>query len=180
MEWAKKNNVKVVYAGSSSKHFNPSDSPYAMYKFLGEEVCKLYKKTYDVKVEIARFYNVYGPREIDDGKYATLIAKYKKSMRENKELTVVAPGTQRRNFTHIEDIINALVLIGTEGQGDEYGIGSHESFSVLEVAKLFKGNIVMLPERKGNRMTSDVVTNKTKALGWTAKKKLKDYINESN
>ena len=101
-------------------------------------------------------------------------------MRENKELTVVAPGTQRRNFTHIEDIINALVLIGAEGQGDEYGIGSDESFSVLEVAKLFKGNIVMLPERKGNRMTADVVTNKTKALGWTAKKKLKDYINESN
>ena len=64
MEWAKKNKVKVVYAGSSSKHFNPSDSPYAMYKFLGEEVCKLYKKTYNINVEIARFYNVYGPRAV--------------------------------------------------------------------------------------------------------------------
>ena len=68
-----KNNVKVVYAGSSSKHFNPSDSPYAMYKFLGEEVCKLYKKTYDVKVEIARFYNVYGPREVMHEKFGNVI-----------------------------------------------------------------------------------------------------------
>ena len=58
MEWAKKNNVKVIYAGSSSKHHDPSDSPYAMTKFLGEEVCKLYKKSYDVNVEISRFYNV--------------------------------------------------------------------------------------------------------------------------
>ena len=73
MEWAKKNNVKVVYAGSSSKHFDPSDSPYAMYKFLGEEVCKLYKKTYDVKVEIARFYNVYGPREVIHEKFGNVI-----------------------------------------------------------------------------------------------------------
>ena len=62
MEWAK-DNVKVVYAGSSSKHHNPSGSPYAMYKFLGEEVCKLYKNSYSVNVEIARFYNVYGPNE---------------------------------------------------------------------------------------------------------------------
>ena len=101
-------------------------------------------------------------------------------MRDDKELTVVAPGTQRRNFTHIEDIINALVLIGAKGQGDEYGIGSDESFSVLEVAKLFKGNIKMLPERKGNRMIAEVITSKTKALGWSAKRSLKDYINESN
>ena len=64
MEWSKKNDVKVIYAGSSSKHHNPSDSPYAMYKFLGEEVCKLYRKSFGVNVEIARFYNVYGPGKI--------------------------------------------------------------------------------------------------------------------
>ena len=73
MEWAKKNNVKVVYAGSSSKHFSPEDSPYAMYKYLGEQICKLYKKSYNIKVEIARFYNVYGPRQIKIGDMATVI-----------------------------------------------------------------------------------------------------------
>lgn len=179
LEFARKRKCKLVYAGSSTK-FGDATSPYAFTKAKNTELVVNYGTWYNLDYAITYFYNVYGPREIDDGKYATLIAKYKKSMRENKELTVVAPGTQRRNFTHIEDIINALVLIGAEGQGDEYGIGSDESFSVLEVAKLFKGNIVMLPERKGNRMTADVVTNKTKALGWTAKKKLKDYINESN
>ena len=73
MEWAKDSNVKIVYAGSSSKHHSPSDSPYAMYKFLGEEVCKLYKKSYDVNVEIARFYNVYGPGESVDEKHGNVI-----------------------------------------------------------------------------------------------------------
>ncbi len=63
MEWAIKNNVKIIYAGSSSKHHDPSDSPYAMYKYLGEEVCKLYKNSYSLNVEIARFYNVYGPKD---------------------------------------------------------------------------------------------------------------------
>ena len=82
MEWAKQNNIKVVYAGSSSKHHNPSDSPYAMYKFLGEEVCKLYKNSFNVNVEISRFYNVYGPGENIDEKFGNVIgiwsAKIKK------------------------------------------------------------------------------------------------------
>ena len=69
----KKNNVKVVYAGSSSKHFSPEDSPYAMYKYLGEQICKLYRKSYGLKVEIARFYNVYGPRENRDEKFGNVI-----------------------------------------------------------------------------------------------------------
>ena len=82
MEWAKKNNTKVIYAGSSSKHHDPSDSPYAMYKFLGEQVCLLYKKSYNVNVEICRFYNVYGPGENVDEKFGNVIgiwtAKIKK------------------------------------------------------------------------------------------------------
>jgi len=73
MEWAKINNVKVIYAGSSSKHHDPSDSPYAMTKFLGEEICKLYKKSFNVNVEIARFYNVYGPSEPLDEKFGNVI-----------------------------------------------------------------------------------------------------------
>ena len=77
MEWAKKRNVNVIYAGSSSKHHDPSDSPYAMTKYLGEEICKLYKKSFNVKVEIARFYNVYGPGENIDEKYGNVIGIWK-------------------------------------------------------------------------------------------------------
>ena len=73
MEWAKKNKVKVLYAGSSSKHHDPSDSPYAMTKYLGEEVCKLYRKIYDIEVEISRFYNVYGPYEPLDENFGNVI-----------------------------------------------------------------------------------------------------------
>ncbi len=73
MEWAKKYNIKVIYAGSSSRHHNPSDSPYAMTKYLGEEVCRLYKKSFKVKVQIARFYNVYGPYEPLDEKFGNVI-----------------------------------------------------------------------------------------------------------
>ena len=73
MEWAKLNDIKVIYAGSSSKHHDPSDSPYAMTKFLGEEICNLYKKSYNVNVEIARFYNVYGPFEPLDEKFGNVI-----------------------------------------------------------------------------------------------------------
>ena len=77
---------------------------------------------------------------------------------------------QRRNFTHIDDIIDGLVLVGEKGHGDEYGIGNKQSYSVIEIAKMFKSNIEMLPERKGNRMTASVITSKTTALGWSAKR----------
>lgn len=97
-------------------------------------------------------------------------------MKNGKPLTIVSPGTQKRNFTHIDDIIDGLVLVGENGYGDEFGIGSPEDFSVVEVAELFGEKIEMLPERKGNRMTADVKTEKTQALGWSPKLKLKDYI----
>jgi UDP-glucose 4-epimerase len=76
----------------------------------------------------------------------------------------------------VQDIINGLILVGEEGYGDDYGIGSPEAFSILEIASLFKTKIEMLPERPGNRMTADVVTSKTEALGWAPKHSIKEYI----
>jgi UDP-glucose 4-epimerase len=99
-------------------------------------------------------------------------------MRNGKSLTIVSPGTQKRNFTHINDIINGLVLVGKNGYGDEFGIGNPKSFSIKEIAKMFDGQIKMLPERKGNRMTADVITEKTKALGWKPTMTIKEYIEE--
>ena len=119
---------------------------------------------------------MYGPREISSGKYATLIALFKEKIKNNEALTVVSPGAQKRNFTHIDDIVDGLILVGENGYGDEFGIGSDEAFSILEVAQMFGGEIKMLPERRGNRMGAEVMTEKTKALGWTANKKLSDYI----
>ena len=188
LEYARKNECKIVYSGSSTKFgddgMGRNASPYAYTKSSNTDLVVNYGKWFGLKYAITYFYNVYGLREIKQGKYATLVALFKEKIKSNEELTVVSPGTQQRNFTHIDDIIDALLLIGDKGAGDEYGIGSDESFSILEVAKMFKGKVKMIPERPGNRMTSKVVTEKTKQLGWNPKHKLVDYIrgynNENN
>lgn len=181
LEFVKKNKCKIVYAGSSTKFGDDGagrdSSPYAWSKASNSELVKNYASWFDISYAITYFYNVYGKREISQGKYATLIASFINKMKKNQPLTVVSPGTQRRNFTHIQDIVDALLLVGKSGEGDEFGIGSDESYSIIEVADLFGGKIEMLPERKGNRMTAEVITDKTKALGWSPKRKLVDYIN---
>lgn len=180
LEFARKHSCKVVYSGSSTKFgdggLGRNASPYAYTKASNTELVKNYGNWYNLPYAITYFYNVYGPREINTGKYATVIALFKEKYKQGLPITVVSPGTQKRNFTYIDDIINALVLIGEHGYGDEFGIGSDESFSILQVAEMFGGEIEMLSERPGNRMISDVVTDKTKALGWTPKHSLIDYI----
>ena len=180
LEYIRDTGAKLIYAGSSTKFSdNGADaSPYAFTKAQNTQLVINYGKWFDIDYAITYFYNVYGGREIKEGKYATLIALFKKRMKQNKKLKVVSPGTQERNFTYIDDIINALVLIGEQGKGDGYGIGSDKSYSILEVAKMFGGEIEMLPERKGNRMTGKVITEKTKSLGWQPIHNLEDYINE--
>jgi len=187
LEFVRKHGSKILYAGSSTKFgdggLGRSQSPYAWTKASNTELVMNYGQWFNVPYAITYFYNAYGNREISDGKYATLIALFKEKMRKNEPLTVVSPGTQKRNFTHIDDIINGLVLVGENGYGDEFGIGSEESFTILEVAQMFMGEenkdkIVMLPQRAGNRMSAEVMTEKTKALGWKATKSLKEYIEE--
>lgn len=180
LEFVRKAGCKILYAGSSTKFgdggLGRSASPYAWTKATNTELVMNYGNWFNVPYAITYFYNVYGPREIQTGKYATLIALFKEKMKNNEPLTIVSPGTQKRNFTHIDDIIDGLVLVGEEGYGDEFGIGSGEAFSILEVAQMYGGKIEMLPERKGNRMTADVISAKTEALGWSPKRKLADYI----
>lgn len=174
---------KLIYAGSSTKFgdggLGRSQSPYAWTKASNTELVENYGAWFDVPFAIVYFYNVYGNREIASGKYATLIALFKEKVANGLPLTVVSPGTQKRNFTHIDDIINGLVLVGENGYGDEFGIGSSDAYTILEIAEMFGGDIEMLPERKGNRMTADVVTAKVEALGWKAKKTIRDYIASS-
>lgn len=180
LEFVRKVGCKILYAGSSTKFgdggLGRSASPYAWTKATNTELVMNYGNWFNVPYAITYFYNVYGPREIQIGKYATLIALFKEKMKKNEILSVVSPGTQKRNFTHIDDIIDGLILVGENGHGDEFGIGSDEAFSILEVAQMYGGKIEMLPERRGNRMTAEVMTSKTQALGWNAKRKLGDYI----
>ena len=180
LEFCRKTGAKIICAGSSTKFgdggLGRSQSPYAWSKATNTELVINYRKWFNITYAITYFYNVYGPREISKGKYATLIALFTKMKSEGKELTVVSPGTQKRNFTHVEDIINGLILVGEKGYGDDYGIGSPDSFTILETAKMFGGKIKMLPERPGNRMSAGVVTENTKSLGWAPKWSIDEYI----
>ena len=180
LEFVRKAKCKIVYAGSSTKFGDDgkgrSASPYAWTKATNTELVMNYGEWFGIDYAITYFYNVYGPREIRDGKYATLIALFGRKTDNNETLTVVSPGTQLRNFTHVDDIVDGIVLVGENGKGDEYGIGSPEAYTILEIAELFGGNIEMLPERKGNRLTAPVLTDKVKTLGWEAKRTIKEYI----
>ena len=183
LEFTRKTGSKLIYAGSSTKFgdggLGRSQSPYAWTKASNTELVTNYGNWFNISFAISYFYNVYGEREISTGKYATLIALFLNQSKNNKKLTVVSPGTQRRNFTHINDIISGLILIGENGYGDDFGIGCKESYTILEVAEMFGGNIVMIPERKGNRMVADVVIEKTVKLGWSSQESLKEYIKKS-
>ncbi|WP_115719141.1 NAD-dependent epimerase/dehydratase family protein [Gallaecimonas mangrovi] len=180
LEFCRKHNCRTIYAGSSTKFgdggLGRSQSPYAWTKASNTELVINYGNWFGLDYAITYFYNVYGPRELSSGKYATLIGLFHEKYKKGEPLTVVSPGIQKRNFTHINDIVSGLLLVGKEGRGDEFGIGSPEAFSVLDIAQMFGGEISMLPERPGNRMSADVMTEKTKALGWEPQHSVKDYI----
>jgi len=179
LEFCRKKKVKIVYAGSSTKFgdggLGRTQSPYAWSKASNTELVKNYGDWYGTPYAVAYFYNVYGPRE-RAGKYGTLIETFIQKVRTGEKLSVVSPGTQKRNFTHVEDIVAGLLLIGENGQGDDYGIGHDRAYSILEVAELFGRPVLMLPERPGNRMDSSIDTSKLRALGWEPKHDLGNYI----
>ena len=183
MEWAKKNDVKVVYAGSSSKHFSPEDSPYAMYKYLGEQVCKLYKKSYGLKVEIARFYNVYGPRENRNEKFGNVIGIWTTKAIKGEPLPIVGDGMQRRDFTHVSDIVDGLIKIGFSDivQDDGWELGTGNNYSINELFEMFRlrfnSKSVLIPDQPGNyKKTLRKNDNLLDLLKWDPRDQLANHI----
>jgi len=183
LQWAKKNNTKVIYSGSSSKHHDPKISPYAMFKYLGEEICKLYRITYGMNIEIVRFYNVYGPHEIIEGKWAALIGKWRGQIKKGKPLSIVGDGNQRRDFTHIIDIVDGLIKIAftNENLSDAWELGSGINYSINEVFEIFRQKFDVtaqyIDNQKGNYKETLRESNKAlDLLGWEPQDRLKNYI----
>lgn len=180
LEFCRKNGSKIIYAGSSTKFgdggLGRNQSPYAWTKATNTELVINYAKWFNIQYAITYFYNVYGPREIGTGKYATLIGIFKEKMLKGQKLSIVSPGTQRRNFTHVSDIVSGIMLVGEAGFGDDFGIGSQTSYSILEVATMFGGVIEMVPERAGNRMSAELLIKKICELGWQEQHALSEYI----
>ena len=184
MEFARAKNIKVVYAGSSSKHHDPTDSPYAQYKFLGEEVCKLYRKTYDVNVEICRFYNAYGTYEPLDLENGNVIGIWREQIKSGHPITIVGDGEQKRDFIHVDDIVDGLIKIGMsdESHEDAWELGLGKNYSINELFGFFlerwpQLKSIYIPDQKGNyRETLNTNTDTKDRLGWEPKDRLKDYI----
>ncbi len=179
LEFCRRKKIKLVYAGSSTKFgdggLGRDQSPYAWAKATNTELVQNYGAWYGMPYAITYFYNVYGPGE-RAGSFGTVIEIFKQKRLKGEPLLINAPGTQKRNFTHVDDIIDGLVLVGEKGEGDNFGLGSSKAFSILEVAQMFGGEIVMGPEVAGNRMGGECDTTKTELLGWHPKHSLPDYI----
>ena len=175
--------AKLIYCGSSTKfaryYKSNIPSPYAWTKKNNTEFLKMYSQWYGLEYAITYFYNVYGERENIKGKYATVVGKFLElKKRKNTFLPVTRPGTQKRNFTHIDDIIRGLVLVGLKGKGDNYGIGAKQSYTIIQLAKMIGLPVKFTPARAGNRMHGTLKTSKIKKLGWRQCHYLKDYINQ--
>lgn len=180
VEYALRNNCKVVYAGSSSRHHNPELSPYAMAKHMGEEWIKMYKRVFNLNAEIARFYNVYGPGELVNSEMAAVIGMWRAAIQEGKPIKIHGDGEQRRDFTHVEDIVDGLIRIAesNEKHEDAWELGTGKNYSINEVAEMF-GNIekVYVEDVKGNyRKTLRLNNDAIERLEWKPVDRLQEYI----
>ncbi len=177
------NNIKLIYSATSASLGNNGNdknlSPYAFTKSKNIELLENLKKWFNFKFEVVFFYNVYGPRQIKAGDMATVIGIFEDQYIKKKPLTVVLPGTQTRRFTHIYDTIQMCYEAFKANKSKYYIITNKNSYSVLEVAKMFKSKIIFLEKRLGERYASALtkISHNNKIVQKHGKLNLKDYIN---
>jgi UDP-glucose 4-epimerase len=172
--------AKLVYAGSSSKFGNDGEdenlNPYAWTKAKNVEYIGNFADWYGLDYVITYFYNVYGPGQISQGKYATVIGIFESQYLAGLPLTVVEPGTQTRDFTHIDDIVDGIMICAASGSGDGYLLGWGRERPIREVAEMFGAPIELVPARPGERVRGEADTARARSLGWAPKHDLTDYI----
>lgn len=173
---------KLVYSASSTKFAIEGDgrhqNPYSFSKATNVDLINDYGRWYDVDYAICYFYNAFGPREVGTGRYATLIAKFQELHRAGKPLEVVSPGTQRRAFTFVGDLARGIIAVGEQGHGDGYALRADNSYSVLEIAQAFGGQIEMVDGYPGRQDVADDPTRARDELGWRATVDVMDWIAE--
>ncbi len=179
-----KNKIKLIYSATSASLGNKGNdknlSPYAFTKAKNLELLENLKKWFNFKFEVIYFYNVYGPKQISKGKMSTVIGIFEEAYKNKKPLPVVKPGSQSRRFTHINDTIEVCYLAWKKNLSRHYSIASKESYSIIEVAKMFKSKIKFLNKRPGERYAS-ALTNmnlSNKVYRHFGKIKLSKYIND--
>ena len=182
LECARKYDIPVIYAGSSSKHHNLYGSPYAWSKYSGEELCKLYSEVYGSNTTICRFYNVYGNYHIRTGDYATVVGIFEQQYLNNEDLTITSNGEQRRDFTHVEDIVDGLIrCVNKDFKAEEFELGRGINYSINEIADMFGKDYPKkyISARKGEYDKTLCTDKKAyELLDWKPTKNIEDYIKQ--
>jgi len=182
VKFCTKNNIPLVYAGSSSKHSGRFKNPYTFSKDLGEDIISLYCEHFGLKASITRFYNVYGPYQLTEGGYTTLIGRWIHNIQNGKDCVIYGDGSKRRDFTHIDDIVEALVRIPQkEAWGYAFELGRGKNHSVNEVAEMFGITPKYEDDKLGEAQTTlndDIVAKEV--LDWKAVIELETYIKSLN
>jgi len=177
-EYCSKNNIPLIYAGSSSHHSGKFKNPYTFSKDLGEEIIKLYQEHFNLKASIARFYNVYGPYQLTEGGYTTLIGRWLKNIEKGLPCEIYGDGSKRRDFTHVDDIIEALIrIVDREKYGYIFELGRGKNITVNDVANLLNIKPIYKADKPGEAFAT--LADRTEArlhLEWDAKINLEDYI----
>ena len=180
--FALKNKIRLIYSATSASLGNKGQdmnlSPYAFSKAKNLELLENLKKWFSFRYEVIYFYNVYGERQICKGDMATVVGIFEDHFLRNKKLPVVKPGTQFRRFTHVFDTVKACIFAWKENKCKHYSIASQQSYSIIELAKLFKTKIRYLPMRKGERFASALtrMNLNNRIIRLSAKIRLKDYV----
>ena len=179
-----KNKIRLIYSATSATLGNNGAdknlSPYAFTKAKNLELLENFKKWFEFKFEVIYFYNVYGPNQICKGKMATVIGIFEEAFKKKKSLPVVRPGNQSRRFTHIYDTVDICYLAWKLNKCRHYSISNHKSYSIIQVAKLFRSNVKYLPKRAGERFISAItsINLQNKVYKYFGKINLNQYISE--
>lgn len=180
LEYWREKKCKLVYAGSSTKFESRDRSPYSWAKAANSDLVAYYGRWYDLPYSVVYFYNVYGPGErAGVNNYGTVVETFKQNYVSGTPYEVRGDGTQTRAFTHVEDTVDGILLAGEKGGKDEYAICAPEAYSILDLAKMFGGDITFLPPTKTTRSSGVMDTSKIQALGWKPRHTLAKYIKEA-
>ena len=177
-DWCYKNNVPVIYAGSSSHHSGKFSNPYTFSKDVGEEILQLFALNFNLKYSIARFYNVYGPNQLTEGGYTTLIGRWINNLQKELPCEIYGDGEQRRDFTHVSDIVDALIkIMEQEAYNKDFELGRGKNYSVNEVASMFNITPIYKDSKPGEARDTLCKSKLAESmLGWKPQIDLLDYI----
>ena len=187
LEYARSENIPVVYAGSSSVHGDVYANPYTFSKYQGEELCKLYTKVYNLPTAVCRFYNVYGKYQLTEGDYCCVLGIFERQFDNKEPLTITGDGEQRRDFTYVGDIVDGLVRCGwglydaCALSGESFELGNGENYSINEIVGAFGDYPTKYIDARPGEMreTLNVSTKAQEMLSWNPKGNVIKFIKEN-